>query len=343
MKRIARSKSPLRIGLAGGGTDLSSYYLNFGGEVLNATIDLYAHTTIELLEDDKVIFESNDLNKEETYSLNKIDFTKSELKLHYGVYQRITKDFLGGIYPSLKIQTYADAPQGSGLGTSSSIVVSIIKAFTELYQIPLGEYDIAQLAYEIERIDLGLKGGKQDQYATAFGGFNYIEFTKDDKVIVNPLRVKKWIKNELEESLVLFFTGKSRDSAKIIEQQILDTSSKNTLNLEGMHELKIAAKNMKKALLVGDINGIIEQVKLGWQAKKKTSSFISNPELNHIYEYALKHGALAGKLSGAGGGGFFMFFVTPNKRSKLISSLNQLSGHVQTFEFVENGTLGWYL
>ncbi len=343
MLRTARSKAPLRIGLAGGGTDLKSYFMLHGGEVINATIDMYAHTTISLIDEKKIIFEASDLNITEEYDINSFSFSISKLKLHHGVYSRICKDFLKNRFPSLKLQTYADAPQGSGLGTSSAIVVSIIKAFVELFQLPLGEYDIAKLAYEIERYDLGLSGGKQDQYAATFGGFNYIEFTQDDKVIVNPLRIKKWIKNELEESLVLFFTGTSRDSAEIIEQQIRETTNSNSKNLQAMHDLKIAARNMKKALLVGDFNGIVEQVKIGWEAKKKTSNIISNEHLNMVYDFAMNHGALAGKISGAGGGGFFMFFVDPQNRSKLINALHTIDGKVQTFEFIESGTTGWYL
>jgi D-glycero-alpha-D-manno-heptose-7-phosphate kinase len=341
--KISRSKTPLRIGLAGGGTDLKSYYSMHGGEVLNSTIDLYAHTTIQILPGKKLILEASDLNIVEEFKLDSLNFSNSKLKLHYGVYIRIVKDFLNGKFPALKIQTYADAPQGSGLGTSSAIVVSIIKAFVELFQLPLGEYEIANLAYDIERVDLNLSGGKQDQYAATFGGFNYIEFTKDDKVIVNPLRVKKWIFKELEESLVLFFTGTSRDSTKIIDQQVRETSNANSANLEAMHDLKVAARNMKKALLIGDIKGIIEQVKIGWEAKKKTSTFISNKHLNEVYDFAIKNGALAGKISGAGGGGFFMFFVDPQNRSSLINALNTIDGKVQIFEFVENGTIGWYL
>jgi len=343
MIKTARSKAPLRLGLAGGGTDLKSYFMLHGGEVLNATIDMYAHTTITLIDKKKIIFEASDLNLTEQYDIRSFDFSNSKLKLHYGVYLRISKDFLNNEFPSLKVQTYADAPQGSGLGTSSAIVVSMIKAFVEFFQLPLGEYDIAKLAYDIERDDLGLSGGKQDQYAATFGGFNYIEFTQDDKVIVNPLRIKKWIKNELEESLVLFFTGTSRESAIIIDQQIRETTNSNSRNLNAMHDLKIASRNMKKALLIGDIKGIVEQVKIGWEAKKKTSNIISNKHLNEVYDFAINHGALAGKISGAGGGGFFMFFVDPQNRSKLINSLQSIDGKVQTFEFVESGTTGWYL
>jgi D-glycero-alpha-D-manno-heptose-7-phosphate kinase len=253
------------------------------------------------------------------------------------------KDFFNGKFIPLRIQTYADVPKGSGLGTSSALVVAIIKAFVELFKIPLGDYEIADLAYQIERIDLGLSGGKQDHYSSTFGGFNYIEFFHNEKVIVNPLRIKNWIKNELEESIVLFFTGASRESSRIIDQQIKETSKQSSIHLTAMHDLKESARNMKKSLLIGNISGIIDQIHNGWEAKKKTSSFISNIHLNSIYNFAISNGALAGKISGAGGGGFFMFFVDPINRSRLINSLNKLDGKVQSFEFVEKGALGWYI
>jgi D-glycero-alpha-D-manno-heptose-7-phosphate kinase len=340
---ISRSKSPLRIGLAGGGTDLRSYYSIHGGEVLNATINLFAHCSIEELKVNKVIFEASDIGLFEEFNIPNDNLAYSKLKLHFGVYYRLMNEYFNGNYLPLKIQTYADVPQGSGLGTSSALVVAIIKAFVELFKIPLGDYDIADLAYQIERNDLGLSGGKQDQYSSTFGGFNYIEFFNDEKVIVNPLRIKNWIKNELEESIVLFFTGASRESSKIIDQQVKETVNQSSNHLSAMHELKEAAKNMKKSLLVGNIDGIINQIRIGWEAKKKTSSLISNTHLNSIYNYALSNGALAGKISGAGGGGFFMFFVNPINRSKLISSLSKLDGKVQSFEFVEKGALGWYI
>jgi len=342
--KISRSKAPLRLGLAGGGTDLQSYSSIFGGEVLNVTINLYAHCTVEEYNNGYLFFEASDLNIFEEISVDDFDSVKRDslLQLHCGVYSRICKDFLNGVRPSLKISTYADSPIGSGLGTSSSLVVAIIKSFVELYQLPLGEYDIAKLAYDIERNDLNLSGGKQDQYAATFGGFNYIEFKGPDDVIVNPLRIKKWIKNELEESMVLFFTGKSRDSSLIIDQQIKETTEKNKQNLDSMHDLKIIAQQMKKSLLVGDIKGIISHIESGWEAKKKTSSYISNPHLDHIYQYAKMNGALAGKISGAGGGGFFIFFVMPTSRQRLITALNKIEGKVQTFQFTDDGTTGWY-
>lgn len=244
---------------------------------------------------------------------------------------------------TLKVSTYADSPIGSGLGTSSALVVAMLKGYTELLKLPLGEYDIAKLAYEIERLDLKLEGGMQDQYAATFGGFNFIEFHKDLDVIVNPLRVRQWLKDEFEESLVLFFTGKSRESAQIIKDQIKHTTENHSANMEGMHQLKEAAYRMKEALLKGDINGVAIELKNGWEAKKKTSTSITNSLIDEVYNAAINAGALAGKVSGAGGGGFMMFLVDPRKKLDVVRTLSNYPGTVKTVEFVERGTKGWYI
>jgi D-glycero-alpha-D-manno-heptose-7-phosphate kinase len=212
-----RAKAPLRLGLAGGGTDLDVYASKYIGYVLNATISLYAHSVIEPLNNGKIIFESLDNN--EKIELNSSEFLdlNGEMDLYKGIYNRIVKNFIKKPL-SFKLTTYSDVPSGSGLGGSSTLVVSIIKAFVEWLNLPLGEYDIAKLAYEIEREDIGIVGGAQDQYAATFGGFNFMEFYGDKKVIVNPLRVKNWIIDELEESMILYFTG-IRRSASVIEKE----------------------------------------------------------------------------------------------------------------------------
>jgi D-glycero-alpha-D-manno-heptose-7-phosphate kinase len=340
---IVRSKAPLRLGLAGGGTDLDSYSSSYGGVVLNATINMYAHCTIEISDKDLIEFNAKDLGIYEKFNKENVLPISEKLPLHCGVYNRIIKDYNNDVPIGIKITTYADAPAGSGLGTSSAVVVAILKAFIELLKLPLGEYDVAHLAYEIERVDLSLAGGKQDQYAATFGGFNFIEFYKDDRVIVNPLRIRQWMKDELEESIVLFFTGKSRESANIIKEQIVSTTENKKNNLDGMHKLKEAAFKMKEALLKGDIDGIAQELKNGWEAKKRTSKVISNPLIEEIYTTAMKNGAKAGKISGAGGGGFMMFIVDPLMKIDLIKSLSKFDGRVQQIEFVDKGTKGWYI
>ena len=207
---IIRSKAPLRLGLAGGGTDVSPYCDEYGGIVLNVTIDMYAYCTIEPTNNNKIIFIASDRNeKEELDSKEKLDIN-NKLFLHKGIYNKIIEKYNKGKALSFKMTTYSDAPAGSGLGSSSTMVVAIIKAFVEWLNLPLGDYEIAHLAYEIEREDLKLSGGKQDQFSATFGGFNLMEFFSENKVIVNPLKVKKWIKNEIENSLILYYTGTSR-------------------------------------------------------------------------------------------------------------------------------------
>ena len=340
---IVRSKAPLRLGLAGGGTDLPSYANLYGGMVLNVTINMYAHTTIETLLTGEVIFVAQDIQKEMTFKSSSSLPTDHALKLHAGVYNRIVKEFNQGKPLSLKVTTKADSPIGSGLGTSSAIVVSMVKAYVELLKLPLGEYDVAKLSYDIERKDLNLSGGMQDQYAATFGGFNFIEFHGEDHVIVNPLRIRQWLKDEFEASLVLFFTGQSRESAHIIDEQIKHTRDNASDNLSGLHELKQAAIRMKEAILKGNLSDVALELKNGWLAKKKTSKAVTNPLIDTIYEKAIEAGALAGKISGAGGGGFMMFIVDPLKKLDVERALKNFDGEIRSVEFVEKGTKGWYV
>jgi D-glycero-alpha-D-manno-heptose-7-phosphate kinase len=339
---IIRSKTPLRLGLAGGGTDIAAYYDLYGGYVLNATIALYAYCTIEPMDNGSVVFEAADVNKREEYEcLSRLE--RSEfLPLHIGVYNRIVSEFCGGGKGlSFKMTTFSDAPAGSGLGSSSTMVVTMIKAFEEWLNLPLGEYDIANLAYQVERIDLGLAGGKQDQYAATFGGFNFMEFFKNEKVIVNPLRLKRWIRNELEASLILYYTGVSRESASIISEQIEHAKHGDNKNIEGMHEMKRQAVLMKEALLKGDFEAFSRCLFNGWQAKKNAASTITNSFLNGIYNYALSNGAESAKISGAGGGGFMMIYCNPCSRFKLARALKEKGGIVLNASFTEFGTQAW--
>ena len=337
---IIRSKAPLRLGLAGGGTDIAAYYNIFGGNVLNATIDLYAYCIIEPNESGKIEFFAPDLGIREEYNSAKKLTINSPLQLHTGIYNRIVSDFF--LNPlSFKMTTYSDAPPGSGLGSSSTLVVAIIKAFEEWLNLPLSDYDIAALACKIEREDIGLAGGKQDQYAATFGGFNFIEFYESDKVIVNPLRLKRWIRNELEASLVLLYTGVSRESAAIINEQIIHTQKGDVKSIESMHELKKQAILMKEALLKGDFKGFSNCLLRGWIAKKNAATSISNLFLDELYQYSLDNGAASAKISGAGGGGFLMIYCNPCNRVSLIRALKEKPGRILTPSFTEIGTQAW--
>ncbi len=337
---IIRSKAPLRLGLAGGGTDVSPYSDAYGGLILNATINLYAYCTIEELNNNQIIIDAFDNDVHDTLTSAKVLPIDGKANLIKGVYNRIIKDY--DLEPlSFKITTYNDAPAGSGLGTSSTMVVCILKAFVEWLNLPLGDYEISRLAYEIERIDLGLSGGKQDQYAAAFGGFNYMEFLKNDLVLVNPLKIKRWIIDELEASMILYYTGASRSSAAIIDEQKKNTSSGNQQVIEAMHQIKQSARDMKMALLKGDITEFANILGQAWENKKKTADAITNTMIQEVMDTAIDAGAIAGKVSGAGGGGFIMFVVEPIKKVVVANALNKLQGFVLPFQFTEGGAHGW--
>src|SRR5574343_262548 len=250
---IYRSKAPLRIGLAGGGTDVSPYSDLYGGAILNATVSLYAYANIEPLDENVIILQTMDRKEEQRYEWANELPIDGHLDLLKGVYNRIQREF--GIAPGgFRLSTFVDAPAGSGLGTSSTNVVAIVGAFAEMLRLPLGEYDVTHLAYEIERKDLNMAGGKQDQYAATFGGVNFMEFMNNDKVIVNPLRIKQQYLFELENNLVLYYTSTSRESARIIEKQSANVENKKEKSIEAMHQLKLQAQMMKEALLKGRIN-----------------------------------------------------------------------------------------
>lgn len=337
---IIRSKAPLRLGLAGGGSDVSPYSDIYGGLILNATISLYAYCTIEEINDHLICIDSYDAHLYESYNLNTQLPIDGKATLIKGVYNRVVIDY-GSVPSGFKITTYNDAPPGSGLGTSSTMVVCILKAFVEWMNLPLGDYEIARLAYEIERKDLGLSGGKQDQYAAAFGGFNFMEFLPNDMVIVNPLKVKRWILDELEASILLYFTGASRSSAAIIDEQKKNTTEGNEEAIEAMHKIKQSAKDMKLAVLKGDVKSFASILRGAWENKKKMANSITNPVIQEAMEIAMASGAKAGKVSGAGGGGFIMFVVEPTRKKDVEKALMMLGGFVMPFQFTDGGAHGW--
>jgi D-glycero-alpha-D-manno-heptose-7-phosphate kinase len=256
-----------------------------------------------------------------------------------GVYNRIQKDH--GLQGGFKLSAHVDAPAGSGLGTSSTLVVALIGVFAEMLRLPFGEYDMAHYAYDIERKDLKFAGGKQDQYAATFGGVNYMEFFADDKVVVNPLRIKQQYLFELENNLLLYYTDTSRDSGKIIEQQAKNVSNKIESSIEAMHQLKQQALMMKEALLTGRLKEIGEILDYGFQQKRKMADGISNPLMEEIYETAKAAGASGGKISGAGGGGFMIFYCPGNTKYGVMKSLEKFGGKTRHYQFVEHGLATW--
>ncbi|NCI46213.1 GHMP family kinase ATP-binding protein [Sediminibacterium soli] len=337
---IYRSKAPLRIGLAGGGTDVSPYSDEFGGAILNATLSLHAHASIELTDNGKLSFCSIDKQEIQEYDIAEQVPIDGKLDLLKGVYNRISKDH-ALTTRGFRLSTFVDAPAGSGLGTSSTLCVAIIGAFAEMLKLPLGDYDTAHYAYDIERNDLKLAGGRQDQYAATFGGFNFMEFYADDKVIVNPLRIRQEYLNELENNMVLYFTATTRESAAIITEQQKNVRENNTRSIEAMHQLKEQARMMKEALLVGKLDRIGEILDFGFRQKKNMAHNISNAQIDAIYDAAMASGATGGKISGAGGGGFMTFYCPGNTRYQVISTLCSFGGWVSPFQFTQHGLTTW--
>lgn len=339
--RVIRARAPLRLGLAGGGTDLSPYCDDFGGAVLNCTIDRYAYCFIEASPDGMLHFIARDLGTAEALLPEDAALDVAKLGIHAGVYRRMMRDHADGQFVPLRITTFVDAPPGSGLGSSSALCVAMVEAYRALLALPLGQYDVAHLAFEIERVDLALSGGKQDQYAAAFGGANFIEFLANDRVIVNPLRVSRSILCEFETSLVTCFTGVSRRSDAIISEQRRRMTGPTADSLDSMHQLKADAVEMKQALLRGEIRHMGVILNRSWEAKKRTAHGISNDLIDTLYGTAMHHGAIAGKVSGAGGGGFVMFIVPPQARMTLIDALNATGATANAVQFTAQGAESW--
>ena len=337
-----RSRAPLRIGLAGGGTDLLAYSNVYGGAVFNTTIGMYAYCTIVPTDDNRIKIVAYDNHHSlDCESVSRFDIVDDNLILHKGVYNRIVKDFNGGKPLSFMMSTSNDAPVGSGLGTSSTMVVAILECYNRWLNLGLNDYEKAILAYDIERNDLKLAGGKQDQYSAVFGGFNLMEFKQDGSTVVNTLRLDESVIDELECSLLLYYGGVSRSSASIISEQIKNTTKKNEKTIDAMHKLKDNAYKMKDAIITGRINDFAEILRDTWENKKKTSSIISNVELEKTINFAMQNGAEAVKVSGAGGGGFLMFYCNPTNRQKLIDSLNSFGGIVYPVKFTKLGANSW--
>jgi D-glycero-alpha-D-manno-heptose-7-phosphate kinase len=338
---VIRARAPLRLGLGGGGSDLSPFCDEFGGFVLNATIALFVYAMLQPRTDGKVCFVAAD--REETFTCDAGEEIPmdSHLRLHKAAYLRIIRDFNKGKPFPLTLTTYSDVPAGSGLGSSSALVVAMIEAFKELFNLPLGEYEVAQLAHSIERVDAGMQGGKQDQYAATFGGFNFMEFYGNNRIIVNPLRIKDSVASEFEASLVLFNTGVSRDSEAIIAEQTSRVERRDAGSLDAMHKLKAEAVSMKEALLTGNMRTFGEVLNIGWESKKRTAGAVTNAALEEIYRIAMSSGAFSGKVSGAGGGGYMMFLVDPVRKPEVWRALQSVKGNVMRVQFTSQGSVAW--
>jgi D-glycero-alpha-D-manno-heptose-7-phosphate kinase len=334
---IVRSKAPLRISFAGGGTEVEPYLSEQGGIVLSSTIDKYAYSSLCLKPDNQVHVASLDYDAVIKYNADEAIVEDDKLKLVKAVVRQLNPK---NSDQGLDIFLHSDAPPGSGLGSSSTMVVALIGAFKHWLHLPLTSYEIADLAYQIERTDLMIKGGKQDQYAATFGGFNFIEFYRD-ATIVNPLRVPSNILNELHYNLLLCYIGKTRLSARIIDSQVEGYVQRQEGVVRAMDELKQIAVSLKNALLQGRPNDFGTLLHEAWMNKKKMATQISDPHIDEIYETARKHGALGGKISGAGGGGYMFFYCNYTRKHIVAEQLERLGARVVDFNFDDRGLQTW--
>ena len=340
---LIRARAPLRLGLAGGGTDVSPYCDEFGGAVLNATIDYYAYASIESVQTDVVQFISSDRDQAAEYPAAVELPSDGTLDLLKHVHNFAVRKFNGDQPLSLRLTTSVDVPEGSGLGGSSTLVVAALRAYAEWLSYPLDDYELAQDAYFIEREEAGLHGGRQDQYAAAFGGFNFMEFGRNGRVLVNPLRIRESVVSELEASMLLFYTGASRASSAIIAEQSRNVETGNAEAVQAMHEVKQEALRMKEALLRGDFRLLHEVLLSSWESKKRMASQIVNEKIERIYARALEAGAYCARISGAGGGGFMMFLADPMRKNRVADALRDCenNGVVYGCHFTRDGAQAW--
>jgi D-glycero-alpha-D-manno-heptose-7-phosphate kinase len=333
---IIRAKAPLRISFAGGGTDVPPYPEREGGCVLNATIDNFAWGSLRPRADDKIEIESVDLGISLSYTVKSEMAFDGQLDLAKAAILRLGAKNSHGF----DVFLHTDAPPGSGLGSSSALMVGLVGLVKEFTNLPLTEYEIAHLAYVIERQDLGIKGGLQDQYASSFGGFNFIEFEKD-RVIVNPLRISREVVNELEHNLLLCYTGSTRRSDHIIEDQTRRYEQNEDKTVGALREQKQLALDMKNALLQHRLNDFGSLLHGAWESKKNLSPKISSNSIDEMYEEARKHGALGGKMTGAGGGGYMLFYCLFEKKHKVAAALRKLGAVATEFGFDYHGLQTW--
>lgn len=331
-QRPVRARAPLRLSFAGGGTDVSPYLEEHGGAVISATIQKYAYGTLSPRDDDTIEVRSLDLDTTARFDTDE-EFT-------YGGDLDLVKVVLDNFSPEqgLDMFLHSDVPPGSGLGSSSTVMVALIGLFRQLQHLGLSDYETAELAYKLERIDLGLEGGKQDQYAASFGGFNFIEFRKDE-TIVNPLKIPRELLNELSYRFLIAYTGTTRLSGNIIAEQ-KDRAEKGQ-NVEALDAVKELAVEIKEALVKEDLSEFGELMHQGWEHKKKFASKITSPEIDSLYETARDHGAIGGKISGAGGGGFMMLFCEAGRKHEVARALRQAGAEPEGVAFDLRGLEMW--
>jgi len=329
-----RARAPLRISFCGGGTDVSPYPEEHGGMVLSATINQYAYASLRPRRDSRLTLASLDYDVVARYDHPR----RLRLDGNLDLIKAVVRAFK--VRRGADLWVHSDAPPGSGLGSSSTLVVALIGVMSEWLGRPLSGYEVAELAYRIERVDLGLAGGRQDQYAAAFGGFNFIEFL-GDTTVVNPLRIRPDVLNELEYRLLLCYMGQTRQSAKIIERQTAAYRAGRTAVVQALHRLREETLEMKKALLLGRVDALGELLHQAWEAKKKLDDNISNSHVDRLYQLARREGAIGGKMPGAGGGGYFLLLARFDRKHRVAAALEKHGGQVVPFQFERRGLVTW--
>ena len=334
---VIRSRAPLRISFAGGGTDVSPYLEERGGAVLSVTIDKYAYASLKFNGEDALSVHSLDYDVVAKYRSDdplkfdgSLDLVKAVLKR-----MRSPDDPQG-----MGFFLHSDAPPGSGLGSSSSVVVALLGLFRHWKNIPLTDYQLAELAYQIERRDLGIAGGKQDQYAAVFGGVNFIEFSSN-AVIVNPLRVRMETLHELQYLCLLCYTGRTRMSDGIIKTQVDGYVKREKDVIAAMDQLKAIAVDMKNALLQGRLRDFGALLHEGWEAKKRMAGPITNPTIDELYAVARQNGVWGGKVTGAGGGGYMLLMCEFDRKYLIAQKLEELGAQAVEFAFDLKGLQTW--
>jgi D-glycero-alpha-D-manno-heptose-7-phosphate kinase len=329
-----RARAPLRISLCGGGTDVSPYPEEHGGMVLSATINQYAYASLRPRRDSRLTLASLDYDVVARYDHPR----RLRLDGNLDLIKAVVRAFK--VRRGADLWVHSDAPPGSGLGSSSTLVVALIGVMSEWLGRPLSGYEVAELAYRIERLDLGLAGGRQDQYAAAFGGFNFIEFL-GDTTVVNPLRIRPDVLNELEYRLLLCYMGQTRQSAKIIERQTAAYRAGRAAVVQALHRLREETLEMKKALLLGRVDALGELLHQAWETKKKLDDNISNSHVDRLYQLARREGAIGGKMPGAGGGGYFLLLARFDRKHRVAAALEKHGGQVVPFQFERRGLVTW--
>jgi D-glycero-alpha-D-manno-heptose-7-phosphate kinase len=334
---IIRAKAPLRISFGGGGTDVSPYCDERGGAVLSATVNRFAYASLHP-GGDKFHVNSIDYDVSVSYSLEEAFIYDGQLDLAKAVIDWFRREH--DVSEGAEIFLHNDAPPGSGLGSSSALTVAMVAAFAEYAALSLDGYEIAEIAYRIEREDAGILGGRQDQYACTFGGFNFIEFEKGTTV-VNALRIRPETLLELEYSLVFAHVGGTRFSSHIIEKQVANYRSGASESINAMDDLKRLANDMKRTLLRGDLASFGQMLDAAWQSKCRMAAGITNDRLDGIYAAARGAGALGGKVSGAGGGGFMFFLCDPESRFGVQEAIVSHDAELVPLSFVTEGVQTW--